>query len=248
MLADMRSTSTAVVTGASRGLGLALARALAAGGWNLLVDARGADALDQAVSDLRRDAAAARPGDPARVHGLAGDIVDPAHRAALARAAADLGGVDVLVLNAGALGPTPLPALADVDLGDLEDVLRTNAVAQLGVFQALRAELRAGARVLAITSDAAVEAYEGWGAYGASKAAFEQLCKILAVEHPDLAIHVVDPGDLRTAMQQAAFPGEDISDRPLPEESVPALIHLLESDVPSGRHRAAELLPVAGAA
>jgi NAD(P)-dependent dehydrogenase (short-subunit alcohol dehydrogenase family) len=122
-------------------------------------------------------------------------------------------------------------------------VLETNVIAPLGVLQALATELKAGARVLNLTSDAAVQPYTGWGGYGASKAAFEQLSAILAAERPDFRVYWVDPGDLRTDMHQTAFPGEDISDRPLPEVRVPAIIALLEGDRPSGRYVAASLGP-----
>jgi NAD(P)-dependent dehydrogenase (short-subunit alcohol dehydrogenase family) len=223
--------STALITGASRGLGLALARALADRGWRLVVDARGAEALEAARREL------ARLTD---VTAIAGDIADDWHRAALV-AAAD-GRIDALVNNASILGPSPQPALADYPLATLEDVVRVNALAPLALVQAARPSLPPGARVVNVTSDAAVEAYEGWGGYGSSKAMLEQLTRVLAVEQPHLNVYAFDPGDMNTALHQEAFPGEDISDRPPPEDSVPALLELLEGELPSGRYRAADLV------
>jgi NAD(P)-dependent dehydrogenase (short-subunit alcohol dehydrogenase family) len=220
---------TALITGASRGLGLALARALAERGWTLILDARGKEALEAARAELARRT---------RVVAVAGDVTDAGHRAALAAAARAAGGLDAVVNNAGILGPSPQPNLLDYPLDALEAVYRTNAIAPLAVLQAVRAELRPGARVLNVTSDAAAEAYPGWGGYGSSKAALEQLSAVLAAENPDLRVYWVDPGDMRTQMHQEAFPGEDITDRPLPEESVPGLIALLEGDRPSGRYAA----------
>ena len=227
----------ALVTGASRGLGLALARALADRGWQLVVDARGAGALQTAADEL-----SART----RVVALAGDVADEDHRQALVAAAAELGGLEVLVNNASLLGPSPQPALAAYPLGTLEEVYRANVVAPLRLVQLALPLLRdAGGRVLNITSDAAVEPYAGWGGYGSSKAALEQLSNVLAAEHPELRVYWVDPGDMRTQMHQDAFPGEDISDRPPPEDSVPGLLRLIEGDLPSGRYRARDLEPVA---
>ncbi|MBV9282419.1 MAG: SDR family oxidoreductase [Chloroflexi bacterium] len=225
-------TPTALITGASRGLGLALAKALADRGWSLLLDARGADALEAARAELARTAA---------VVALPGDVSDPAHRLALAEEAHRQGGLDALVNNASVLGPSPQPALLDYPLDALEQVYRVNTLAPLGLVQALRSALKPGARVLNVTSDAAVEAYEGWGGYGSSKAALEHLSAVLAAENPSLRVYWVDPGDMRTQMQQEAFPGEDIGDRPPPEESVPGLLALIEGDLPSGRYAAREL-------
>jgi NAD(P)-dependent dehydrogenase (short-subunit alcohol dehydrogenase family) len=222
--------STALITGASRGLGLALARALADRGWRLVVDARGAAALEAA----RRELAALTD-----VTAIAGDVADDRHRAALVDAAG--GRIDALVNNASILGMSPQPALADHPLAILEDVLRVNALAPLALIQAALPFLPAGGRVVNVTSDAAVEAYEGWGGYGSSKATLEQLTRVLAVERPELNVYAFDPGDMNTALHQAAFPGEDISDRPPPEDSVPALLELLEGGLPSGRYRAADL-------
>ncbi len=224
------SPPTALITGASRGLGRALADGLAAHGWRLLIDARRGDDLHRAAGQLRAHG---------QVTAIAGDITDPRHRARLAEVAEP--GLDAVVLNAGALGPSPLPALADLGLDDLRDLLEVNVVAQLAVVQDMLPRLRPDATLVLVTSDAAREAWPGWGAYGLSKAALEQLGAVLAVEHPDLRVLVVDPGDLRTDMHQAAFPDEDISDRPLPGTVVPSLVALLHGDQPSGRYRAAEI-------
>jgi NAD(P)-dependent dehydrogenase (short-subunit alcohol dehydrogenase family) len=223
---------TALITGASRGLGLALARELAGRSWRLVIDARGAEPLEAARAEL-----AART----EVVAIPGDVADPEHRRALVDAAGPR--IDLLVNNASVLGPSPQPALAGYPLDVLEHVFRVNAVAPLGLFQAALPKLRAGACVVNVTSDAAVEPYEGWGGYGSSKAALEQLSRILAAEHPDLRILVVDPGDMRTQMHQEAFPGEDISDRPLPETVVPRLLAVLLGDSPSGRYEASAVTP-----
>ena len=223
------SPRTALITGASRGLGLALAQALAGNGWRLIVDARGAGALEDAVATFARQT---------DVTCIPGDVADPAHRRELAQAAAAAGGLDAVVNNAGTLGGSPLPPLLDYPLDALLEVFRVNVVAQLGVLQAVRSALKPGAVVVNISSDAGVEAYEGWGGYGASKAALEQLSNVLAVENPDLRVYWVDPGDMRTTMHQEAFPGEDIGDRPLPEESVPGLLAVLEGRLPGGRYQA----------
>ena len=220
---------TAVISGASRGLGLALARALADRGWRLVVDARGAEALEQARAEL-----AART----EVAAIAGDVADAAHRAALVEAAG--GRIDLLVNNASVLGPSPQPPLAGYPLDVLEHVYRVNVIAPLALAQAA---LPLGATVLNITSDAAVEAYPGWGGYGSSKAALDHLTRVLAAEHPDRRVLSVDPGDMSTRMQQEAFPGEDVSDRPPPEASLPGLLALIEGDAESGRYLARELAP-----
>ncbi len=231
--------SVAIVTGASRGLGEALATGLARTGWSLVVDGRDAVTLGAAADRIR---AAATPG--AQVVAVVGDITDEAHRHDLTAAAFELGGLDLLVNNAGTLGTSPLPSLADYPLDDLRIAFEVNVVAPLGVLQdALPLLLDAPhPRLLNVTSDAAVEAYEGWGGYGAGKAALEHLGAVLAAEFPALTVWSVDPGDLRTAMHQAAFPGEDISDRPEPSAVVPGFLELIGSDRPSGRYRAAELV------
>jgi NAD(P)-dependent dehydrogenase (short-subunit alcohol dehydrogenase family) len=223
---------TAIITGASRGLGLALAEALAADGWRLVIDARGAKALAHAAAQLGGGVIA-----------LAGDVSDPWHRGALVDAAGDR--IDLLVNNASLLGPSPQPALADYPLDELERVYRINVLAPLAIAQLALARMPRGATILNITSDAAVEPYPGWGGYGSSKAALEQLTAILAAEHPDLGVYAVDPGDMRTQMQQDAFPGEDISDRPPPEDSVPGLLALVAGAVPSGRYRVHDLVEAA---
>jgi NAD(P)-dependent dehydrogenase (short-subunit alcohol dehydrogenase family) len=231
----MTNAKNAVITGASRGLGLALARGLAAEGWSLVIDARDGDALRKAAASL-----------PARstVTALPGDITDPAHRAALRQAAEDLGGPDLLVNNAGTLGTSPLPAIADYPISELREAFEVNVLAPLALTQALLPGLRRrGGAVLSVTSDAAVEAYEGWGGYGAAKAALEQASNVLAAEENLVHVWWVDPGDLRTQMHQQAFPGEDISDRPLPETVVPAFLRLITERLPAGRYRAAELMP-----
>ena len=231
---------TALITGASRGLGRALAERLAADGWNLVVDARDGVALERARAAI--DAAG-----PGAVVALAGDVDDPVHLAALVAAAAGQGRLELVVNNAGALGPSPLPRLAWLRPGDLERTLRTNVVAPLRLVQAALPHLRvARGAVVNVTSDAAVEGYEGWGAYGASKAALEQLSRVLAAEEDGVDVYWVDPGDMRTRMHQDAFPGEDISDRPTPESRVPGLARLIAERPPSGRYRVEDLLEAAG--
>jgi NAD(P)-dependent dehydrogenase (short-subunit alcohol dehydrogenase family) len=234
---DRTPLPVAIVTGISRGLGRALALRLAREGWRVVGDGRDRDAL-------ARTRAAAPPGT---VTALAGDVTDPAHRARLVAEAVDLGGIDLVVNNASALGPSPLPALAATPPEALARVLAVNVVAPLALVQeALPALAARGGRIVDVTSDAAVEPYAGWGAYGASKAALDQLTAILAAEHPGLRIYAADPGDMRTDMHQAAFPGEDIGDRPPPEASLPGLMRLVLGDLPSGRYRVAAL-PVAAA-
>jgi NAD(P)-dependent dehydrogenase (short-subunit alcohol dehydrogenase family) len=234
----MNSTSqpTAVVTGAGRGLGLALARALLSAGWRIVVDARRADHLAGALSG------ALSAAGPLPFTVVPGDVTEPGHRDALASAVGGFGRLDLLVNNASDLGPSPLPRLADAPLAAVRRVYETNVLAPLALTQIFLPLLRAShGAVLNISSDAAVEAYEGWGAYGSSKAALDQLTAVLAAEEPELAVYSVDPGDMRTEMHQAAFPGEDISDRPAPEAVVPALLRLIATRPPSGRVRAVDL-------
>jgi len=222
-----------VITGASQGLGLALARTLAEQGWSLVLDARNAERLESATALL--------PGGPHRV--VPGDVTDAGHRAALVAAAQELGGAAALVNNASTLGRSPLPSFAELDAATFAHVLDVNLVAPMALASALLPQLRAaGGRVVNISSDAAVEPYETWGGYASAKAGLDHASRVLAAEEPTLRVYAVDPGDMRTAMHQDAFPGEDISDRPLPETVVPALLTLLTGDVPGGRRvRAADL-------
>ncbi len=227
--------AVAVITGGSRGLGRALADALAGRGWSLVIDGLDEPRLTATASQLRTQ-------HGTTVVAIAGDVADGAHREALIAAAEQLGGVDVVVNNASDLGPSPLPSLAELPVDAFERVLAVNVVAPLALVQrALPSLLARHGRVVNISSDAAVEAYEGWGGYGASKAALEQLSNVLAAEQPGLRVYRVDPGDMRTDMHQAAFPGEDISDRPPPEASVPGLLALVEGELPSGRYEAREV-------
>jgi NAD(P)-dependent dehydrogenase (short-subunit alcohol dehydrogenase family) len=228
-------SKTALITGASRGLGLALARRLAGDGWTLIIDARGARDLEAARAEL---------AELTHVVAVPGDVRNEEHRRTLADAARDAGGLDALINNASILGPSPQPELLDYPLDVLEEVYRSNVVAPLALIQAVRHELKPEARIINVTSDAAVEPYEGWGGYGSSKAALEQLSNILAAENPSIRVYWADPGDMRTRMHQEAFPDQDISDRPLPEESVPGLIELLTGDLPSGRYEARALIYV----
>jgi NAD(P)-dependent dehydrogenase (short-subunit alcohol dehydrogenase family) len=219
----------ALITGASRGLGRAAAHALARRGWSLIVDARRADDLAGAMRGL------------ADVVTVPGDVTDPAHRADLAAAVGRAGGLDVLVNNASRLGPSP-PLLRDYPLDELGRVYDTNVFAPLALIQLLTAPLAAAAgTIVNVSSDAAVEAYPGWGGYGSAKAALDQLTAVLAAEEPSLRCYALDPGDMRTDMHQQAFPGEDISDRPEPETVVPALLRLIDERPPSGRYQASDL-------
>lgn len=220
----------ALVTGASRGLGLSLAQSLAERGWALVIDGRDGAALGAAAEQLR-ELTTVRP--------VVGDVAGADHRDALMVAVGGLGRLDLLVNNASVLGPSPQPSLADYPVDVLDHVYRVNAVAPLALIQLALPALRAsGGRIINVTSDAAVEPYEGWGGYGSSKAALEQLTRVLAVEQPSLRVYLVDPGDLRTQMHQDAFPGQDISDRPLPEVAVPGLMALIDGTFPSGRYQA----------
>ncbi len=231
-MAGATMKKVACITGASRGLGLALARELARRDWALIIDSRGKEALAQVAAELSRRT---------EVVALAGDVTDPLHRQSLLEAVRTAGGLDVLVNNASILGVSPQPRLLEFPMDAFEQLYRVNVFAPLALVQMLHAEFRKGGCVINITSDAGVEAYPGWGGYGSSKAAFEQLSAVLAAENASLRVYWVDPGDMRTQMQQEAYPGEDISDRPLPEESVPGLITLIEGSMKSGRYRAREL-------
>lgn len=224
----LRKSKTALITGASRGLGLAIAKKLAEKGWNLIIDARGSDALERSRKVLAKKSS---------VVAISGDITDPLHRQELSKAVTKAGGLDLLVNNASTLGLSPQPELLKFPVHVLEQVYRTNVFAPLALIQAVQNEFKPGATVINISSDAGKEAYPGWGGYGSSKAALDHLSAILAVENPDLRVYWVDPGDMRTQMHQEAFPCEDISDRPLPEESVPGLLALFEKEQPSGRYK-----------
>jgi NAD(P)-dependent dehydrogenase (short-subunit alcohol dehydrogenase family) len=256
----MTTSKTALITGASRGLGRALASGLAGEGYALIITGRDGAALEATVTGLMEQTAswskAGQAGQARQVPitagaiaAVRGDITDPEHRAALLRTATGLGGLDLLVNNAGTLGASPLPALADYPVDELRAAFEVNVIAPLALTQLLLPTLRSsasrngGGAVLNITSDAAVEAYAGWGGYGAAKAALEQASNVLAAEETTIRVWRADPGDLRTDMHQQAFPGADISDRPLPESVVPALLRLITERLPSGRYRAAELLP-----
>ncbi|WP_431958057.1 SDR family NAD(P)-dependent oxidoreductase [Nocardia lijiangensis] len=225
----MTHRPTALITGASAGLGLALSRALAGRGWRVIGTARRGDRLDRVRAELGVAFIA-----------VTGDVTDPAHRARLTEIAEGAGPLDLVVNNASRLGPSPLLRLADYPLDEFETVYRTNVVAPLAILQAVLPLLDLGGVVIDISSDAAVEPYPGWGGYGSAKAALDQLTAILAAEHPELAIYSFDPGDMRTEMHQAAFPGEDISDRPEPDSVVPALLRLLDERPKNGRYTAAD--------
>ncbi len=230
---DHNAKRTALVTGGSRGLGRALATRLAGDGWRVVVDGRDAARLAAAVTTM--------PGD---VTAVPGDVSDPAHRRRVA-AAVGTDGLDLLVNNASILGPSPQPRLADYPLEALAEVYAVNVVAPLALLQLLLTPLqRRRGTVVDVSSDAAVEAYEGWGGYGSAKAALDQVTAVLAAEHPELSVYAFDPGDMRTELQQQAFPGEDITDRPEPDSVLPALLRLLGRDLPSGRYRAADLVAV----
>jgi NAD(P)-dependent dehydrogenase (short-subunit alcohol dehydrogenase family) len=223
---------TALITGASSGLGKALAFALARRRWSLVIDARTPERLHLVANDLAQ---------LTEVRAVSGDVTDRSHRGDLVRAVTGFGSLDLLVNNASSLGPSPLPDLCSFDLDELSQILDTNVVAPLGLIQQLLPRLSEHAVIINISSDAAVAAYPGWGGYGASKAAVDHLTATLAAEQPTLKWYSIDPGDMRTPMHQAAFPGEDISDRPEPESVVPALITLLDTLPASGRYRLADL-------
>jgi NAD(P)-dependent dehydrogenase (short-subunit alcohol dehydrogenase family) len=224
---------TAIITGASRGLGRALARVLIRDDWKLVIDARGGAALETVAREL---------GQLGDVTALPGDVSDPEHRRALVEAAG--GRIDLLVNNASTLGPSPQPRLALYPPAELQRVFRVNVLAPMALIQLALPHIPEGGTIVNVTSDAAAEAYEGWGGYGAAKAALEQISAVLGAENPDLRVYAVDPGDMNTEMHQEAFPGEDISDRPPPEESVPGFIALIEGELPSGRYRSHDLVQV----
>jgi NAD(P)-dependent dehydrogenase (short-subunit alcohol dehydrogenase family) len=230
--------TTAIVTGASQGLGAALAAGLATAGWSVVIDARHDGPLSETAELVRSGS-----DGQGRLISVAGDVTDPGHRRELVAAAVSLGGLDLVVNNASTLGSSPLPPLGSYPLHSLRQVFDVNVVAPLALLQEALPELLASAdpRLVNVTSDAAVEAYDGWGGYGSSKAALDHLSAVLAVENPRLRVWAFDPGDMRTQMHQDAFPGEDISDRPQPASVVPALLDLVTGDRPSGRYRAVDL-------
>ena len=221
--------ATAIITGGSKGLGRALTAAFHDLGWRVVTDGRDPAALERLRAEVGDD-----------VITVAGDVTDPAHRDALLAAAG--GDVDVLVNNASTIGPSPMPALAEYPLDELRRVYEVNVVAPVALIQSVLPRLVAGGRIIDVSSDAAVEAYEGWGGYGPAKAALDHVGRVLAAERPDVTVYTVDPGDMRTDLHQAAFPGEDISDRPPPEDSVPGVLALALGDLPSGRYVAKELV------
>ncbi|WP_107658533.1 SDR family NAD(P)-dependent oxidoreductase [Nocardia suismassiliense] len=222
---------TALVTGASAGFGLALTRALVERGWRVIGTARRADRLARVSEEL---------GDP--FVAVPGDVTDPVHRSLLAETASSAGELALVVNNASRLGPSPLSKLADYPLDELELVYRTNVLAPLAILQCALPLLTLGASVVNVSSDAAVQPYPEWGGYGSSKAALDQLTAILGAEHPELSVYAFDPGDMRTEMHQAAFPGDDISDRPEPSTVVPALLRLLAEKPENGRYAAADFV------
>jgi NAD(P)-dependent dehydrogenase (short-subunit alcohol dehydrogenase family) len=231
MTAFENTSPVAILTGGSRGFGRALAAALLDRGWTVVADARRAAELEATAAALNSP----------RFIALAGDVSDPAHREALLAAAGAAGRLRLLVNNASRLGPSPLPVLADYPAGDLRALYDVNVFAPLALMQAaLPALTEHGGVIVNLTSDAAVQAYEGWGGYGSSKAALDHLSAILGAENPGIGVYAFDPGDMRTEMHQAAFPGEDISDRPEPESVVPALLRLLDTRAPGGRYRAGD--------
>ncbi|OHV41560.1 MULTISPECIES: SDR family NAD(P)-dependent oxidoreductase [Pseudofrankia] len=252
----MTTDPVALITGGSRGLGLALARALAERGWRVVVDGRDAARLAEAVASTPAVAPTPsvpgkaaggvrlrQPDDPCdRVVAVAGDVTDAAHRRGLVDAVTSVGRLDLVVANASELGPSPLPALADAPLDAVRAVYETNVIAPLALVQLVLPLLReSGGTLLTISSDAAVEAYPRWGVYGPSKAALDHLAAVLGAEEPEVSVYAVDPGDMRTEMHQRAFPDEDISDRPPPEQVAPAILRLIEARPASGRYRAADL-------
>jgi NAD(P)-dependent dehydrogenase (short-subunit alcohol dehydrogenase family) len=225
----------AIVTGASRGFGRAVTAALLDRGWAVVGDARRASELETTAREL----------NSAQLIALPGDVTDASHRDALVAAAIKAGPLRLLVNNASRLGPSPQPSLADYPASELRAVYQANVFAPLALIQAALPALTDNAgTIVNLTSDAAVEPYPGWGGYGSSKAAFDQLSAILGVElagASGVPVYAFDPGDMRTEMHQAAFPGEDISDRAEPESVVPALLRLLDTRPAAGRYRAADL-------
>lgn len=226
----------AIITGASKGLGRALAEALAARGWDLVLDARGAERLARTAEAVS--------GHGTRVRAVPGDVTDAGHRAALVAEAAGLGGLDLLVNNAAVLGAEPLVRLEGHPLDGLREALEVNVVAPTGLVQEALPLLRAApaGAVIGLTSDAATEAYAAWGVYGATKAALDQLSAALSVEEPGLRVWCVDPGGMRTDMLAAADPAEDLSLAADPAEVAPFFLRLLDERPASGRYTASAFL------
>ena len=235
-MTQSQPSPVAIVTGASRGFGRAVTVALLDRGWAVVGDARRASELKTIAAEL----------DSSQLIALPGDVTEASHRDALVAAAIEAGPLRLLVNNASRLGPSPQPALVDYPESELWAVYQTNVFAPLALIQAALPALTAnGGVIINLSSDAAVEPYPGWGGYGSSKAALDQLSAVLATEisaAPTVPVYAFDPGDMRTEMHQAAFPGEDISDRAEPEAVVPALLRLLDTRPVAGRYRAADLV------
>ncbi|MGB1242373.1 MAG: SDR family NAD(P)-dependent oxidoreductase [Chitinophagales bacterium] len=229
---DTTHRKTALITGASKGLGLELARALAQKKWRLIINARNANKLYEVQQELL---------EYTEVEAISGDVIDEIHLLQFPDRAAKWGGLDLVINNASTLGISPQPHLLDYPIEVIHNVFHTNVIAPLSLLQKVKNYLNHNAKIINISSDAGIEAYEGWGAYGASKAALEHLSAILNVENPQWSVYWIDPGDMRTDMHQAAFPNEDISDRPLPKESVPGFLKLIEGNLPSGRYVSQQL-------
>jgi len=228
----MLTKKVALITGASRGLGFAIAKVLAEKNWSLIIDARGDDALENARYKL---------SILTNVIAISGDVNDSTHRLELAKAVKKFGRLDAVINNASTLGVSPQPTLLNYPLNVLLSVYITNVISPLALIQAVQEWFASDTRIINVTSDAGVEAYVGWGGYGSSKAALEHLSAILAEEN-DQKVYWIDPGDMQTQMHQEAFPDDDISDRPLPDLSAPAFLTLLEGDLPSGRYQAQKLI------
>ncbi len=226
------TSKTALITGASRGLGLALARNLAHAGWQLILTGRRAAPLLKIQKELSQITT---------VDAISGDVIDEIHLLQLPERAAALGGLDIVINNASSLGMSPQPKLLAAPNAVIHNVFHTNVIAPLSLLQKVQGQLKPHARIINVSSDAAIQAYAGWGLYGASKAALDHLSAILAQENPQWKIYWTDPGDMRTQMHQEAFPEEDISDRPLPESTVPGFLRLIQEDLPSGRYLSQEL-------
>lgn len=227
-----QNQKTALITGASKGLGLELAKALAQRGWRLVINARNAERLYQVQKELSQHT---------EVEAISGDVIDEIHLLQFPERIAKWDGLDLVINNASTLGMSPQPHLLDYPIEVIHTVFHTNVIAPLSLLQKVKKQLKPNAKIINISSDAGVEAYAGWGGYGASKAALEHLSHILAVENPQWKVYWVDPGDMRTDMHQAAFPNEDISDRPLPQESVSGFLELIEGDLPSGRYESRKM-------